>query len=233
MLSFLCSRSGSWRLDGITLTIINSPQPPEDDQINVIQYKFESNNILLGEGGVSVAELRPILVTESPTESYSTFLKHVNLSLSTSSSDYRKLSNEESMKEYSDLKFSLLLYNFILFFAGSSILLTFSDERYAYSFFAGGIVGFLYLLLLQRSVDGLPIDGELEDFAQGFGGFKGPLFGIALILATSIVAVKYGIGGSSMALSPAELFIGAAGFLTCKIAVVLAAFKPIKRSLKE
>jgi len=205
----------------------------KEEQINVMQYKFEANNILLGEGGVSVAELRPVLVTESRGESFSTFLRNANPAPSASSLERGELSNEESMNEYSDLKFSLLLYDFILFFTGSSILLTFSDERYAYSFLFGGIGGFLYLLLLQRSVDGLSTDGELENLARGLGNFKGPLFTLALILASSVVAVKYGIGGSSVALTPAELFIGAAGFLTCKIAVVLAAFKPIKRSMKE
>lgn len=231
--------SGSWRLDGIALTVINSPQSlsssPEgmkEQTIDVMQYKFEANKVLLGEGEISVVELRPVLVTESPTATFST-LTNTNPCPSTSMKS-GELMNEESMREYSDLKFSLLLYDFILFFTGSSILLTFSsDERYAYTFFVGGIGGFFYLLLLQRSVDGLSTDGELQNFAQGFGRFKGPLFGLALILAASIVAVKNEIGGSTMALTPAELFVGAAGFLTCKIAVVLAAFKPIKISLKE
>lgn len=203
-----------------------------EEQIDVLRYKFEANDILLGEGGVSVAELRPVLVTESPGEDRSTFLKSMAPPSSNSSPELGGLSNEESMKEYTDLKFSLLLYDFILFSTGSSILLTL-DERHAYSFLLGGIVGFSYLLLLQRSVDGLSAGEELENFAQGFGKFIGPLFSLALALIASVVALKYATGGSSMMLTPTDLFIGTAGFLTCKIAVVLAAFKPIKRSLKE
>lgn len=211
----------------------SSPEEMQGEKIDVMQYKFEANSVQLGEGGVSVVELRPVLVTESLRETFSAFLKNLNPCPSTPMKS-GELMNEESMREYSDLKLSLLLYDFILFSAGSSILLTFlPDERYACSFFIGGIGGFLYLLLLQRSVDGLSTDGELQNFAQGFGRFKWPLFGLALILAASIVAVKNGIGGSVMALTPAELFVGAAGFLTCKIAVLLAAFKPIKTSLKE
>lgn len=221
--------SGSWRLDGASLTVINRPDYLSDsttdskqDNIQIMQYKFEANNIFLGEGGESIAELRPIFVTESSNENLTTLLKNTSPSLSTS-----KMSNEESMKEYSNLKFSLLLYDFMIFFFGSSIILLFShDERYAYSFFGGGVAGFFYLLLIQRSVDGLSTDNNLT---QGSVNLKGPLFGFLLIIATSIVAAKYGIGGYTVALTPAELFIGAAGFLSSKIAILLAAFKPIDK----
>ncbi|KAJ6847013.1 uncharacterized protein M6B38_284400 [Iris pallida] len=232
--------SGSWRLDGIRLTVIDGPLPLsssiegiQDGELDVFQYNFEAENILLGEGGESVAELRPVLVHEFPGEIISSFLKNVDPSASPLSGS-ELASNAEGMREYSDLKFSLLLYDTILVSMGSAVLLAFSSgERDALSFLVGGIGGLAYLLLLQRSVDGLPIGGEREDLVQGLGTIKGPLLTLAIVTITGAVAAKYGIGNSSMALTPAELFLGVAGFLTCKVAVLLAAFKPIKRSPKE
>lgn len=217
---------------------LSSPKSIEDIReglFNGLQYEFEANNIFLGEGGVSVAELRPILVTELSMDNLSTLL---NWNSSPPASLFaHKTLNQESMREYADLKFSLLIYDLILILTGSTILTFSSGEKAAYSFLFGGIGGFLYLLLLQRSVDGLSppsspsADGKIGNFMQALRGFKGPLLSLALV--TSVIAVKYGMGGSSAVLTPTELFVGIAGFLACKIAVVLAAFRPIKRSPKE
>ncbi|XP_026657042.2 uncharacterized protein LOC103697441 isoform X2 [Phoenix dactylifera] len=234
--------SGSWRLDGMQLMVITGPlsmstsiECTSESQFEGLQYKFEVNNILLGEGGgLSITELRPLLITELPRNEFSTFLNkqsHPATSLTNG-----KTSMEDGMKGYADLKFSLLLYDLILILSGSSILILTTSEKASLSYLLGGICGFLYLLLLQRSVDGLSVpmspssDGKMENFVLSFGGLKRPWLGLALFVVASVVTVKYGLGGSSLELRPTELFIGVAGFLTCKIAVVLAAVKPIQRS---
>lgn len=224
------------------LKVINGPlsmstsiECVRESQFEGLQYKFEANNVLLGEGGgISITELRPLLITELPRNEFSAFLNK-QFPPATSLTN-GKTSVGDGMKEYADLKFSLLLYDLILILSGFPILILTVGEKASFSFLLGGICGFLYLLLLQRAVDGLSVsmlsssDGKMENFVQAFGGFKRPWLGLALFMAASAVAVKYGVGGSSLELRPTELFIGVAGFLTCKIAVVLASFKPIQRN---
>ncbi|XP_072977376.1 uncharacterized protein [Typha angustifolia] len=235
--------SGSWKLDGVQLTVIDGPstmsgsvEEVKEALFDCMQYKFEPNNVLLGEGGISVAELSPVLAIELPANSVSS-LSDMQDSSSTLLLS-KKVSKEDGMREYADLKLSLLLYDLLLISTGSTALILSSSEKAAYSFLIGGFGGFLYLLLLQRSVDGLSVeklpseDGEMENNAQAYGGLERPWLVLALVLAASVVAVKYGLGGATVSLTPTELFIGVAGFLSSKIAVVLAAFKPIKRSPK-
>ncbi|WOL11696.1 hypothetical protein Cni_G20460 [Canna indica] len=234
--------SGSWRLDGVHLTVINGPLYPsefieskDDNQFDCLQYKFEANNLLLGEQGISVAQMRPILTTQLSRNSFSTSLNMQSLSetilLNT------QITKEESMKEYADLKFSLLVYDLLLISGGSSILNFFVNEKAAYAFLAGGFGGFFYLLLLQRSVDGLysPANNSknAQNFMQIFGGLKRQWLTLALAVVVSAAALKYQIGGTTIALSPTELFTGVAGFLSSKVAVVLAAFRPVQRNQKN
>ncbi|KAM0950012.1 hypothetical protein DsansV1_C04g0036741 [Dioscorea sansibarensis] len=194
-----------------------------------MQYKFEVDNLPLGEGGVSVTEMRPVLSAEIFSDNILT-ISSLNFSLS-SRLDTGIYSNEESMQEYEDLKLSLLIYDTLLITTGFIITSSAVSSEVGYAFLLGGMAGLLYLLLLQRSVDGLPIidsttDAKFYDFRQTPLGLKWPLFSLVLILIISLTVVKYGIGGASISLSPTELLLGAAGFLTCKIAVVLAAFRP-------
>ncbi|XP_020104969.1 uncharacterized protein LOC109721661 isoform X2 [Ananas comosus] len=227
--------SGSWRVDGVHLTVINgtSTMPKFSEETSEVQFdglqcKFEANNILLGEGGVSMAELRPVLAEELHGN---TFPHQLNAWSSSNIFSSHEMSNEDGMREYADLKLSLLLYDLILISTGFTTFTLCSNEKAAYSFLVGGIGGFLYLLLLQRSVDGLSATESAS--GEAFGGLKRPWLGLALIMAASVVAVKYGIGGNTVALTPTDLFIGVAGFLASKIAVVLAAFRPIQRSPKR
>lgn len=213
--------SGSWRIDGLHLE--------KEARVNGMQYKFEVDNLPLGEGGVSVTEMRPVLSAEIFSDNILT-ISSLNFSLS-SRLDTGTYSNEESMQEYEDLKLSLLIYDTLLITAGFIITSSAVSSEVGYAFLLGGMAGLLYLLLLQRSVDGLPIidsttDAKFYDFRQTPLGLKWPLFSLVLILIISLTVVKYGIGGASISLSPTELLLGAAGFLTCKIAVVLAAFRP-------
>ncbi|KAG0492712.1 hypothetical protein HPP92_006110 [Vanilla planifolia] len=218
--------SGSWRLDGVDIKVFKAPTTSksangvEKDLFSCTLYKFEANNILLGDGGLPVAELRPVLVTQLPKGSFPAL----------SSIDIHplddELSKEASMKEYADLKLSLLLYDFMLVVAGAAILTITCNGRVAFAYSTGGIFGFLYLLLLQRSVDGLAVP-VLQNS-------RGPVLSIAFVIGTCVVvASKLWVGSPVMLVSAIDLFVGVAGFLTFKFAVLLAAFKPLQINAKE
>lgn len=113
-----------------------------------------------------------------------------------------------------------------------------AGENAAFGFLTGGTIGFLYLLLLQRSVDGLPAPASKSIDKKGkldqlFGRFKGPVSALVLAFIFAAVAVKYGSGDGAVDLTPKELLFGILGFLSCKVAVVLAAFKPMPMGLEE
>ncbi|KAF4366048.1 hypothetical protein G4B88_031417 [Cannabis sativa] len=232
--------SGQWRLGRVSLVVVSSSQPSsnqkgaEDLRYVSVKYEFQAEDILLGEGSnISMLELRPCLATEISGLDPST------LSLPESTSlESQKISNEESMRQYADLKFSLLLYDAMLIFFGTSAASFSVGEHGAFAFLAGGIGGFLYLLLLQRSVDELPAPppdpssqntGETE---QMIGGFKGPISTVALAIGFALFVAKYSSGDFPMAFTPKDLIVGMLGFLVCKVAVVLAAFKPLENGLK-
>ncbi|MQM21205.1 hypothetical protein Taro_054241 [Colocasia esculenta] len=230
--------SGSWRLNGLRLTIISTSKSscgPDttESPYDVLQYHFQSNDILFGEdGGTSMTELRPQLVKQLSLDELLTMNSDA-LYLESASSN-TEVSADESMKEYTNLKLSLLVYDSLFIATGTAILALSTTNEAAYAFAAGGICGFLYLLLLQRSVDGLSAsalpsaNGNIEDLVRGF---RGPLSSLALILAATAAAAKYGFGDTDLVLTPQYLFLGFAGFLICKLSVVLAAFKPLN-SLK-
>lgn len=230
-------------MDSIGLKVINASSNSssltegKESHFSGFSYEFEADSLLLGDGGLPVAELRPILaarITKDDIFAFST----INSPTKTPYSDV-EFSKERSMKEYADLKVSLLLYDFALVVAGAAILTASSNEVYADSFSAGGVSGFLYLLLLQRSVDGLSVplssteNDEVESPMQSYGGLKGPVTSLAFVMAAIVVSSKLWMGGTKMVFSSSELLAGVAGFLTCKIAVVLAALKPIQTSVRE
>lgn len=233
--------SGQWRLDGVSLTVISASQasPEENDGQEIrytgCQYEFETDDVLLGEGSdLSMVELRPCHVSDLSGVDPSTLLsKSPSMSTSPPGSN---VSNEESMREYADLKLSLLSYDAMLIFVGTTITGFSAGENAAFAFFIGGIGGFLYLLLLQRSVDGLPassIPSNTSGFDRLVGGLKGPISSLALAVGFTFLAVKYSSGDAPSVFTPKELLAGMLGFLACKVAVVLAAFKPLKLDFKE
>ncbi|ERN04457.1 hypothetical protein AMTR_s00133p00113640 [Amborella trichopoda] len=241
--------SGSWRLGSLSLRVIfcssqcsNTSSEGEMGSCMGFEYGFESRDILLGDAGVSMTELRPCLKKEFSGMDVPSFLNSV--------SDLPTLQNyvaslDESMKEYADLKLSLLLYDAMLILFGTSAMALSNNERIASSFLVGGVCGFLYLLLLQRSVDKLPGQGATSSVnseesekeynaGQAVQGFKGPLTSLALTLGLAITGTKFIVSGStSVVLAPQELLVGVAGFLACKMAVVLAAFKPLQTGWRE
>lgn len=186
----LSLRSGQWRPGSVSLMVISSERQlslPEDAaelRYTGFQYDFQIEDVLLGEGSdMSMLELRPTLVTElEGTDPISLFNKGVydssTLLLSTG------ISNEESMREYASLKFSLLFYDAVLTLIGTSIASLSAGENAGFAFLIGGIGGFLYLLLLQRSVDELPASELITSNKGGsnalFRGLKGPIASLAV-----------------------------------------------------
>ncbi|XP_022988121.1 uncharacterized protein LOC111485461 [Cucurbita maxima] len=220
--------SGQWRLGSLSLYVISQLKSEGHElQYMGFKYEFSAEDILLGEGSdKSMVELRSCLVSEVRGIEPLFFLNgSSNLSnLATIDS----ISNEESMKEYADLKLSLLTYDALLIFAGTSISSFSAGENAGLAFLAGGILGFLYLLLLQRSVDELPAPtSNSERMGNEDRRYIGPLSVLALAVGLSIITVKFNLGDSTMMLSPKEVVIGMLGFLACKVAVVLAAVKPM------
>ncbi|KAK7359251.1 hypothetical protein VNO77_01204 [Canavalia gladiata] len=227
--------SGQWRLGSVSLMVIGcegQSSEPEDGVLKYtgFQYDFQIDDVLLGEGSdLSMLELRPSLVTAvEGVDPISLFSKGLNDSTLLSSP---KITNEESMREYADLKFSLLFYDAVLTLFGTSVATLLAGENAGFPFLIGGIGGFLYLLLLQRSVDELPAS-ELITSDKGrtntlFGGLKAPIARVALTLGFGVFVARYGSGDLQLMLTPKDLILGMMGFLACKVSVVLAAFKPI------
>ncbi|XP_050369534.1 uncharacterized protein LOC126787683 [Argentina anserina] len=231
--------SGQWRLGSVNLTVIygNDISLEESQEIDGekpqyvgFDYNFQAEDILLGErSDSSMVELRPCLITKlygvDPFTMLTKTLPESSISVS------QGISNEETMREYADLKFSLLLYDAILVLFGTSVASFSVGENAGSAFLTGGIGGFLYLLLLQRSVDGLPapesFSVDSESTNQMFGGTKGPLLGLALAFGLALFTVKYSSGDVPMVFTPKEVLAGMVGFLACKVAVVLAAIKPM------
>ncbi|KAB5565204.1 hypothetical protein DKX38_005258 [Salix brachista] len=235
------AESGQWRLDGVSLTVISASQasPEENDgqeiQYTGYQYEFETDGVLLGEGSdISMVELRSCHVSDLSGVDPSTLLsKSSSMSTSPPGSN---ISNKESMREYAGLKLSLLSYDAMLVFVGAAIAGFSAGENAAFAFLIGGIGGFLYLLLLQRSVDGLPassIPSNISGIDRLVEGLKGPISSLALAVGFTFLAVKYSSGDAPSELTPKELLAGMLGFLACKVAVVLAAFKPMKVDFEE
>ncbi|KAI5385027.1 hypothetical protein KIW84_071861 [Lathyrus oleraceus] len=209
----------------------------EVPQYTGFQYDFPVEDVLLGEGtNLSMLELRPSLVTQlEGTDPVSLFNKELYDSTLLLNP---KISKEESMEEYSNLKFSLLFYDAVLIFFGTSITSFSSGENTGFAFLIGGIGGFLYLLLLQRYVDGLPGSELITSNKKGtdalFKGLKGPIVSVALALAFAVFVVKYSSGDYiDVTLTPKDIIVGMIGFLACKVSVVLSAFKPITPKLHE
>ncbi|CAN0891078.1 hypothetical protein LINGRAHAP2_LOCUS16800 [Linum grandiflorum] len=226
--------SGQWRLQSVSLTVVSNSQPSlstADEEETVpysgFHYQFDADDILLGEGtDLSMVEIRPCRISKLSDIDPLTVLVP---STSTIQSPHAEISSQQSMKEYADLKLSLLSYDAVLIIAGTIISNLSADENAAYAFLIGGMCGFSYLLLLQRSVDGLESSNRDGMFSQlGGRGIKGPIVSLGLVVAITLGVAKYGFGDVPAVVSPKEVILGMMGFLVCKVAVLMAAFKPLK-----
>ncbi|XP_073145121.1 uncharacterized protein [Henckelia pumila] len=239
---WISPESGQWRIGGIWLRMFcHSQLPSENSQIRAhhigFQYNFEVEDILLGDkSGISVMEFRPNSVTTLSEDEFNLFLEKT---LQPSSMlESHLISNDESMKEYLDLKFSLLFYDAMLTLTGSSIISIMAGNDVPYAFLIGGMCGFLYLLMLQRSVDGLPVQelipGEEEvSSGQVLQRLKDPILSLVLVFAFAAIVVKYASGEGAVQLTPKDIIFGMMGFLVCKVSVVLAALKPLTFGSRE
>ncbi|KAL2487505.1 Lipase/lipooxygenase [Forsythia ovata] len=235
--------SGQWRVGDLSLIVICHHEPPsaENDlksrKHNGLEYNFRVEDTLLGDGSeISMMEFRPHSVTAFSEDEFTSFNQKSSYA-SLSNSNYT-VSNEESMKEYADLKFSLLFYDALLILAGSSITSFLAGENASFAFIMGGIGGFFYLVFLQRSVDELPVSELVSRERTGnssemFQRLKVPLSSLALAFALTIITVKYASGDISVKFTPKDLIFGMMGFLMCKVSVVLAAFKPMAIGSRE
>ncbi|GKD18521.1 hypothetical protein Tco_1207679, partial [Tanacetum coccineum] len=191
--------SGQWRPAGVTV-ISWSRSPSNESQnhdYNIFQYDFMADDILLGDGNdISMVELRPNIITKLSKDNLT--LNQPPPSSLWSATNF--ISNEESMKEYADLKFSLLLYDALLVVTGSTIASFTAGENAAFAFLTGGI---------------------------------GQVAVLVLALAFAVIVVRIGSGDESLVLTPKDLVLGMMGFLSSKVAVVLAAFKPLPMGTKE
>ncbi|CAH2033478.1 unnamed protein product [Thlaspi arvense] len=221
--------SGQWRVGGVSLWVAypRGQGTVLRETNDCDRYDFEVDDILLGESSeLSMVELRPTRITEVAGSDQISSSSALDL-------DRTIVSKEQSMEEYADLKLSLLLYDAILILVGSSVFSFSLGQSSAVAFFFGGTMGFLYLLLLQRSVDELQAPGSSspENSSQILSGrLKIPVLSLALAVGLSILAVRGYIGEDHTAfvVTPKEILVGTLGFLVCKVAVVLAAFKPLK-----
>ncbi|EPS61755.1 hypothetical protein M569_13041, partial [Genlisea aurea] len=198
--------SGQWRISGMNLTVQpqNNISSAENSRPGLC-YQFEIDDILLGEKTeFSMMEFRPHSVATPDDESH----------------PLPNPSNEERMKQYADLKFSLLLYDALLVLGGASFI-SVDDASYA-AFLTGGVAGFIYLLLIQRWVDGLSVvvvPGEKK-----FNIF----FPIVMLFAFLALLNKYyDPPYGSVVLRSEDIIFGMMGFVMCKVAVALASFKQI------
>lgn len=212
--------TGQWRMSGMDLRVIPPLVGQNNQDPTGLHYNFKLDDILLGEKGeASMMELRPNSLTTFSGE---------DETLPTPP----PVSNEESMKEYANLKLSLLFYDAVLVLAGSAVASVSIGGNAAYAFLIGGSLGFAYLLLVQRSVDELPtpdVIGSEENRGPAFGGLKGSALtaaGAALMFALGVVMLGGGEDGI-IKYEAKEVIFGMVGFLMCKVAVVLAAFKPM------
>ncbi|XP_055819033.1 uncharacterized protein LOC129887827 isoform X2 [Solanum dulcamara] len=221
---WISPESGQWRLGGMSITVIsllNSESVGNEKNLSdctAIQYDFDIEDVLLGEkSDSSMMEFRPCSVTEFSEDNIVSLSEKTSPSFSLST---QNISNEDTMKEYTDLKLSLLLYDAILTIAGSSIAFLAGDKS-AIAFLTGGIGGFLYLLLVQRSVDGIPSSeltpsNRTQTLDQTDKGFKGSVLNIVLALAVTTIAAKYALGDVARVLTPQDLMLGTIGFLLSK-----------------
>ncbi|KAL6519663.1 hypothetical protein OROHE_017353 [Orobanche hederae] len=231
--------SGQWRISGLSLTTVShsralsAENSQEINHLTGLQYSFNFRDILLGEkNGPSMMEFVPHPITSFSDEE-PTFFDSLNASPSLNS---YIISNEESMKEYSYLKFSLLLYDAVLILAGSTLAYFSTWEDVSYAFLIGGLFGFSYLLLLQRSVDGISVHEFVPSEDKGIFGrlnLKGSVSSLVLAFALAVLILKYAYGEDAVELTPKDVVFGMMGFLMCKVSVVLAAFKLIRLSFGD
>lgn len=87
--------------------------------------------------------------------------------------------------------------------------------------------------MVDNNLEGPQFQLKNERFQDEVSGFRGPLTNLSWAIAILILASRYAPGNVAIFLKPAELLSGAAGFLTCKVAAVIAAFRTIPADWRD
>ncbi|KAL2651326.1 hypothetical protein R1flu_019454 [Riccia fluitans] len=205
-------------------------------------YLFDSNEKRLGVGDESLAaELKPSFIREysDPASMREALLGSSIRSGKTPASSY--LSREEidqlralSMKDYEALKLQFLGISSLLVGVGTAGFAFLGEDRLTESFAVGGLGGFLYLLLLQRFVDQLPGPDSVtteekttkeEGQTTGFTGMARLPVSVALVAGIAVLVGRISNGGAVSSMTPQMLVAGIAGFLTSRVAVIVASLR--------
>lgn len=156
---WVAPEEGTWRLEDISITVfpqqmIKDGVDVKDADCRILQYNFPHKDILIGDGnGIPAAELKASTFSEL---FYADYLLLNSNSKFTGTQMSMEQVRDEGMKEYKALKFSLLSYNALLVTLGSAVSVATGNSEIAEGFCVGGLLGFIYLFILQRAVDQLP-----------------------------------------------------------------------------
>ena len=219
---------------------MNGIDGAEKSDNDIIRYNFEHCNTLIGDGGIASA-----VEFKASEISLLSFVEYCSMLDETKGKPSRKdvaESRAMGIKEYEMLKLSLLSYDALLVTLGSLVSAGSGHNDIAQGFCIGGMIGFLYLYLLQRAVDRIPAGtATLEEASindpsvfrteeesrstRNLATFRSPL---PLIIAASfmvlgvIATVSFSSSDGQQSFSKEVLFAGAAGFLMSKVSTVLA-----------
>lgn len=155
---WVAPEKGTWRLQDMIVRVSSSRlvnrAVTEDAEGKILQYMFACEESLIGEDETSsAAELQVSSITEISNEDFLDVSSLKNGSgLQTNLDQLR----DEGLKEYETLKLSLLSYDALLVIAGSAIAAVAGHGDISEGYLIGGILGFLYLFVLERAVDQLP-----------------------------------------------------------------------------
>jgi hypothetical protein len=220
-------------------------QIAEKGDDDVMYYDFEHCSMLIGDGGfVSAAELKASKISLLSSAEYCCMVDETKGK--PSRKDIEE-SRAKGMKEYEMLKLSLLSYDALLVTLGSLVSAGSGHNDIAQGFLAGGMIGFLYLNLLQRAVDRIPAGTLKEDAmdnpsafemeqphsTRGLTTFRSPLPVVFAAIFMVSAAVFFTSTNGPLPLSKEVLFAGAAGFLMSKVSTVLASSNPLSNPMQD
>ncbi|XP_024393163.1 uncharacterized protein [Physcomitrium patens] len=232
---WIAPESGTWRLEQATVTMMPCGGPEESglDAQKGFFHVFNGRDILMGDGeDHSAVELKPAQVLEcNGSEDSAILAVKVPIEARKTPQESARL-RKASMREYESLKLLLLGSTAGMVGVGTLGLYLLGVPDMAQAFAVGGAGGLLYLLLIQRAVDQIPSPDQPESLKSN-GTFsslkvKSPAATFALIVGLALVVTRASQASAVISISPPELLAGSLGFLTSKIAVLLAAFTPTK-----
>ncbi|KAH7440299.1 hypothetical protein KP509_04G100200 [Ceratopteris richardii] len=256
---WIAPEEGTWRIQNLMLKVL--PEGCDKDYLpisenrgsKIMQYHFVCEEALIGENELNSAlELHVHSVSEIP---YEEFL--VTDSDESVNQTILNQKREEGMKEYEELKSLLLTYDAVLIIAGSAIASLIGTKEVFEGYLIGGILGFLYLLILERAVDQLQVQSsssvsiqddqivsvqnEIKDSTENpsvtinkRGVEPAQVFSVFRTPLTKLsgflavsVLLVKALNQDNQVLSKEMLFAGVIGFMMTKAATILASSVPM------